>query len=195
MRFMNARVVLLVVPVVMGVALGSTLWAEEDPAVEEGAAEMAEKGEEYIARGRYLVNAMACTHCHTPHDERGQPIPGLYLSGHPEMAPLPHWDASLLERAILVGFAPTHTAFAGPFGLSVAGNLTPDEETGIGTLTLEKFIESRRTGLHWRLGRPVMPPMPDYSEVTDEDLTAIYTYLMSLPPVRNQFPSSVSVDE
>jgi len=178
-----------------GSALLGFAFVAESSAIEaraeESVTETKPSREEYVERGRYLVKAMACTHCHTPHDDRGGEVPGLYMSGHPENAPLPQWDPSLLERGILVGLAPTLTAFAGPFGVSVAGNLTPDEETGIGTLTLEQFIESRRTGLHWRLNRPVMPPMPDYREVSDEDLKAIYTFMMSLPPVHNRFPDSV----
>jgi mono/diheme cytochrome c family protein len=143
-------------------------------------------------RGAYLMATLDCNACHTAHDGRGQPIPGGELAGHPADAPLPEWDPSLMERNIAVSIAPTFTAFAGPFGLSVAPNLTPDKETGIGNLTADALIKSWRTGKHWKHDRPVMPPMPipAYTNLTDEDIRALHAFLMSLPPVRNKAPES-----
>lgn len=148
--------------------------------------------EDLVARGRYLVEITGCADCHTPHGKDGKPIAALHLTGHPEHAPLPEWEPAMLEKNILATISPTLTAFAGPFGLSVAGNLTPCPETGIGPLTAEELIKSWRTGMHWKVQREVLPPMPmaAYERMTDDDIRAIHAYLISLKPIRNAFPSS-----
>jgi len=144
-----------------------------------------------VARGKYLVNAMACGDCHSPHDQTGRPIPGKEFSGHPEGAPLPNWDPQMLKQGVVSTIAPTLTAFAGPFGLAVAPNLTPDLETGM-VVSAEGLIESWRSGKHWKFNRPVLPPMPieHYKSLSDEDIRAIYSYLMSLPAIKNTTPTS-----
>jgi hypothetical protein len=52
-----------------------------------------------------------------------------------------------------------------------------------------------RTGKHQGQsnGRPLLPPIPweSLKELTDEDLKAIWAYLESLPPVKNQVPLRV----
>jgi len=143
-------------------------------------------------RGAYLMASIGCNDCHSPHDNTGNLIPGREMSGHPEGAPLPEWDPSLMDRNILVTIGPTFTAFAGPFGVSVAPNLTPDKETGIGNLTADALIQSWRTGKHWKVDRPIMPPMPApfYANLTDEDIRSLHAYLMSQIPVKNRPPES-----
>lgn len=161
-------------------------------AVGSGEKANAEQGK--IERGKYLVTIMGCTDCHSPHGPDGKPIKGLEFSGHPANAPLPKWEPKMLEDGILATIGLTMTAFAGPFGVSVGGNLTPDDETGIGKLTEEMLIESWRTGNHWKEDkRPVLPPMPmePYSHITDDDIRAILAYLKSLKPIKNQPPKSI----
>lgn len=145
-----------------------------------------------VARGKYLVNAMACGDCHSPHDQTGRPIAGREFSGHPQDAPLPQWEPPMLSKGAVSTIAPTLTAFAGPFGVSVAPNLTPDLETGM-VVSADGLIESWRSGKHWKFNRPVLPPMPieHYKALTDEDIRAIYSYLMSLPAVKNAAPNSL----
>jgi len=86
--------------------------------------------------------------------------------------------------------AATNTAFAGPWGVSYASNLTPDPETGIGRWRPEDFIKSLRTGRHAGVGRQLMPPMPwpAYRNYSDVDLKAMYYYLRSQPAVKNRVP-------
>lgn len=150
----------------------------------EGPAQVQPASASQIARGRYLVNVIGCNDCHTPHDDQGQPMPGRFLTGHPVGATLPQWDPSMLEKGVAIGIAPTFTAFAGPFGVSIAPNLTPDPDTGIAKMTADDLVESWRTGKHWNLDRPVLPPMPVqvYKNMTEQDIRAIHAYLMSLPP-------------
>jgi hypothetical protein len=39
-------------------------------------------------------------------------------------------------------------------------------------------------------GRPILPPMPIpmYKHMTDEDLEAVFSYLQTIPVVKNQVP-------
>ena len=144
-------------------------------------------------RGAYLMASLGCADCHTPHDQKGQPISEMMLAGHPEKAPLAEWDPSLLSRNILMTMSPTFTSFAGPWGVSVASNLTPDKETGTGNLTAETLIFSWRSGRHWRVARDILPPMPApaFANLSDDDIRALHAFLMSLPPIKNRAPESV----
>ena len=87
------------------------------------------------------------------------------------------------------------TAWAGPWGVSFAANLTPDKETGIAEWSEEHFIQALRTGKHQGQpnGRDILPPMPwqFFKSMTDEDLKAVFAYLRTLPPVKNQVPLPV----
>lgn len=143
-------------------------------------------------RGAYLMTVLACNDCHSPHDAKGQILAGKTLSGHPADSPLPEWDPSLMQRNAAATISPTFTAFAGPFGVSVAPNLTPDKETGIGNMTADDLIRSWKSGLHWKENRPILPPMPasGYIALTEDDVRALHAYLMSVPPVKNKAPSS-----
>jgi hypothetical protein len=84
------------------------------------------------------------------------------------------------------------TAWAGPWGVSFALNLTPDVATGIGEWSEETFIQAMRTGKHQGQpnGRDILPPMPWFNlkEMTDDDLKALWAYLRSIPPIKNQVP-------
>ena len=147
---------------------------------------------ERIARGEYLVTVGGCADCHTPLKMGAngpEPDMSRWLSGHPQQLKMP--PAPKLEQGPWVWMgAGTNTAFAGPWGVSYAMNLTPDELTGIGIWTEEMFIKTLRTGKHWGEGRPIQPPMPwqNFSRMTDEDLKSVYAYLRSIPPVRNLVP-------
>jgi hypothetical protein len=74
--------------------------------------------------------------------------------------------------------------------VSFTANLTPDRETGLGKWTVRNFTETIRTGRHLGRGREILPPMPipQYKNFTDEDLAAIFTYLQSIPAVKNRVP-------
>ena len=66
------------------------------------------------------------------------------------------------------------TAWRGPWGVSLARNLTPDKETGIGSWTLADFKKTLRTGVNPK-GEVLMPPMPiaEIQNLPDQDLDAI----------------------
>jgi hypothetical protein len=117
------------------------------------------------------------------------------LTGHPEGIVMPPPPAMAPDAPWNWAGAATVTAFAGPWGISYARNLTPDNETGLGDWTEEQFVRALRTGHHQ--GNPnarmILPPMPWQwiSQMTDEDLHAVWTYLRAIPAVRNNAPQSV----
>lgn len=143
-----------------------------------------------IARGEYLVHYGGCADCHTPKVMTANgPQDDLtrWLSGHPEEPKLP---APEIKEGPWFASTAGLTAWAGPWGISYAANLTPDVETGLGIWTEEMFISAMRTGQHMGSGRPILPPMPwaNVGKLSDEDLKAVYAYLRSLPPIRNRVP-------
>jgi cytochrome c len=83
------------------------------------------------------------------------------------------------------------------WGVSYAFNLTPDENTGIGSWSEETFVKAIQTGRHMAVARPILPPMPwqVYRNFTDEDRKAIYAYLRSLPPIKNRVPEPILAPE
>lgn len=149
-----------------------------------------------VERGAYLVNIGGCNDCHTPKlfAEAGpEPDQSRLLSGHPANAKLPPVPPGVIGPDQWGAIANNDlTAWAGPWGVSYAANLTPDA-TGLGSWTPESFVGAMRTGKHLGVGRPILPPMPwmDYAKMTDEDLRAVFTYLKSLPPISNTVPAPV----
>jgi len=145
-----------------------------------------------LERGKLLVTVGGCNDCHTPlkMGEKGpEPDLGRLLSGHPSELQLPPPPALPPGPWMMVGAA-TATAYAGPWGVSFAANLTPDVETGIGAWDEGTFIQAMRTGQHLGGGRPILPPMPwqGLGTLGDDDLKAIFAYLKSVPPIRNPIP-------
>jgi len=146
-----------------------------------------------VARGKYLVATSACNDCHTP-KKMGPKGPEIdtsrLLMGYVETKmPAPPSSSSPW---------PIHangelTAWAGPWGISYARNLTPDVNTGIGSWSEETFVKAIRTGKHMGVSRPILPPMPwdVYGQMTDGDLKAIYAYLRTIPAIRNPTPDPV----
>lgn len=145
-----------------------------------------------VERGRYLVSIAGCHDCHTPFKmgEHGpEPDMSRMLSGHPESVKMPD-PPQLGESPWLWMGAATNTAFAGPWGVSYAMNLTPDEQTGLGAWNEDIFVKAIRTGRHWGQSRPILPPMPwpVYRNMTDEDLKSVFAYLRTIPAISNQIP-------
>ncbi len=153
-----------------------------------------------VERGKYLVTLGGCNDCHTPKNFTPQgPVPDetRLLAGHPADATLPEFDPALVAPGNWYLFNSHLTAGVGPWGISYAANLTPDEATGMGLWTEEIFIQAMRTGKHMGTGRPILPPMPwqGLAEATDEDLKALFAYLKSVPPVKNAVPAPVEPGE
>jgi mono/diheme cytochrome c family protein len=87
--------------------------------------------------------------------------------------------------------APGGTIFAGglgiptPFGTVYSTNITPDEDTGIGRWSEAAFRRALREGIG-RDGRQLYPAFPydHFTLLTDDDIGALYAFLMTRAPVR-----------
>lgn len=153
---------------------------------------------EQIKRGEYLATLGGCHDCHSPkiYDAAGipSPDPKRLLSGHPANETVPAIPAGVISPTGWVGLTNAHfSAWAGPWGVSFAANLTPHQVNGTGAWTEEAFIDAMRTGKHLGMGRDILPPMPwfNLTKASDEDLAAIFAYLQSLPPIDNQVPQPI----
>ncbi len=116
------------------------------------------------------------------------------------------FSATLIEKGRLLAAAGDcavcHTAPGGqvnagghaldtPFGIVYATNLTPDVQTGIGAYSFAAFQRAMRDGIG-RDGRNLYPAFPytSYTRMADEDLLALYAFLMAQTPVRARSPET-----
>jgi len=150
-----------------------------------------------VKRGEYLVAYGGCSDCHTPKKfgpKGPEPDMTKMLSGHPADQKLPEIPPGVIGPDKWGAVASNDfTAWAGPWGVSFAVNLTPDVDTGIGSWTEDMFIKTMRTGKHLGNGRDLLPPMPWYSlnALTDDDLKAIFAYLRTIPAIKNAAPEAI----
>ncbi len=120
-----------------------------------------------VAYGEYVTKLAACYDCHTPM-EKGNYVDEKAYSGNME--------------------------FILPNGTLYSANITPDKETGIGEWTEEMFISLFRVYnadsgyVHMDVGEGYNTVMPwtVYSKMDEYDLKAIYAYLMTLDPIKNE---------
>jgi mono/diheme cytochrome c family protein len=158
------------------------------------AAKNADLKQKQLARGQYLVTIAGCHDCHTPFKmgpNGPEPDMSRALSGHPSnlvMPPPPDAKGPWVWSG-----AGTNTAFAGPWGISYARNLTPEKVSGLGIWDEAMFVKAIRTGKHMGVSRPILPPMPwqNFRHMTDEDLKAVFAYLKSVKPIYNEVPDAV----
>ncbi|PJZ56119.1 c-type cytochrome [Leptospira barantonii] len=116
-----------------------------------------------IARGQHLATGPAhCVDCHknVQEAESGVPISQVTLSGG--------------------------QVFELPVGNFYTPNITPDMETGIGKLSDKEIARSLRYGV--RADGTVLLDFMPFHNTSDEDLTAIISFLRSLKPKRNPIP-------
>lgn len=114
-----------------------------------------------IARGKHLVYGPAhCNYCHGSKDDFKKTLNGeiVELRGGYE--------------------------FVMPLGVIRTPNITPDKETGIGKLSDGEIARALRHGVGYD-GRALYGFMP-FQNISDEDLTAIISYLRSVPPVSHR---------
>jgi mono/diheme cytochrome c family protein len=136
------------------------------------------------------------------------------LIWHPTIPALTRLDprsfpAALVERgAILAQLGDCdvcHTAEGGalyagarglptPFGMLYATNITPDERSGIGNWSFGAFRRAMLDGVA-RDGSFLYPALPyaHFTHVTDEDLKALYAFLMTRTPVYSPSPSNALI--
>lgn len=105
-------------------------------------------------QGEYLFRAAGCAACHTDEKNKGAPLAG----GH---------------------------ALQTSFGIFYTSNITPDPDTGIGRWSEADFLRALREGISPQ-GEHYYPAFPytSYTQLSDTDLHALWTYLRTLKPVR-----------
>src|ERR1700719_504301 len=110
-------------------------------------------------------------------------------------------ELATIGNCMLCHTAPGGKAFAGgraiatPFGTIFATNITPDAETGIGHWSEYAFRRAMHEGFD-RSGNHLFPAFPydHFTKVVDDDVAAIYAFLMTREPVRaNAPPNTVPV--
>ncbi len=117
-----------------------------------------------VTYGKYLVTAVGdCGGCHTPRDNHGQPIAGMYLAGGNIFPESGHPVAS--------------------------ANITPDP-SGISYYDDALFVQMMHTGSVKGRKLNVMMPTWAFSGLTDQDLKAIYAYLRTIPPARHRIDNT-----
>jgi hypothetical protein len=121
-----------------------------------------------IKQGEYMITSAVCYDCHTPMKD-GQYVEELGFAGGFEF--------------------PLETG-----GVVRSSNITPDAETGIGNWTREAFI-AKFTSFQDSIFTPhsIQPgqfntemPWTYYANMNEDELGAIYDYLMSLEPISNK---------
>jgi mono/diheme cytochrome c family protein len=135
---------------------------------------VAPEDREAIARGRYLVELLGCGSCHTDGALVGEANMERWLAG-----------------------SRTGIAYSNPLQYSRPGvvfppNITPDDETGIGSWSSRQIADAIRagTGRHGR-GRIMVMPWQGYSKISDDDIAAIVGYLRRIEAVSFRVPEDV----
>lgn len=124
-----------------------------------------------IENGKYLAtNVAACIHCHSQRDftkYSGPVVQGTEGGG---------------------GFA--FTEKLGLPGTLYGKNITPDNETGIGTWTDDEILRAITQGIS-KNGDTLFPlmPYPVYNHMAKEDLLSIIAYIRTLKPIQNKVPA------
>lgn len=141
-----------------------------------------------VAWGEHLVKGIGCTECHSP-KRNMVVIDSLYLSGyHAGISKVPNAHREEVEKEGEILGNDDWTAFAGPWGISYSANLTSDG-TGIGNWDETNFLKAIKLGEFMGLdnSRQLLPPMPwhDFSNLSDDELKAIFAYLKTVKPVHN----------
>ncbi|MGV3507876.1 MAG: c-type cytochrome [Sphingobacteriaceae bacterium] len=127
-----------------------------------------------VEYGAYMVNAAACFDCHT-NQKDGTPLEGMDFAGGRE--------------------------FKMPGGSLYTANITPDQETGIGKWTKQEFVDRFKAYADANhsmkaVGKDdfqTIMPWTMYGGMKTQDLEAIYSYLKTVKPVKNQVTKFVPI--
>lgn len=195
MRLFQSRVALLSVGLPIALAISA---CNQTPAVVEApaapaATAVAAPAQSAVERGKMLIHGGGCHDCHTTKKlTPAGPEPDMehMLAGHPENISITAPFKPAAGSPWTIATNDTLTAWSGPWGVSFAANLTPDRDTGLG-MGERNFVIALKTGSHLGTARPILPPMPwqQYRELSEDDLKALYAYLKSIPPIKNQVPA------
>lgn len=112
-----------------------------------------------VGRGKYLVGIGHCMECHTSRGPHGEP-------------------------AFATGFGAGGMEFPGPWGVSVAANITASKAKGLGDWTDAEIARAITEGIG-RDGAKLKPPMGYgfYAKLKPADVADIVAYLRTVPAV------------
>ncbi|HEV7781054.1 MAG TPA: c-type cytochrome [Chitinophagaceae bacterium] len=153
------------------VVLTTYLTACKDKKSETPASGNSDSVKKALERGEYLANHVAgCVDCHSKRDFSkfaGPPIPGTEGGG-----------GFLFDEKL------------GLPGKIYGRNITPDNETGIGTWTDDDIVKAMTQGIS-KNGDTLfaLMPYPNYNHMAKEDLMSIIAYIRTLKPIRNKVPA------
>ena len=190
MRFFH-RVAML--SACLPIAIAMSACSQPTPS-EPAATPAAAPAQSPAERGKVLVQVGGCHDCHTT-KKAGAPDMTTMLSGHPASIKVPPAPKVPAGSPWMIQTTDTLTVWHGPWGTTYAANLTPDPDTGLrsSAWSEDAFLKAMKTGKHIGTGRDILPPMPwqMYAELSEDDLKAIWAYLMTIPPVKNEVPDPV----
>jgi mono/diheme cytochrome c family protein len=118
-----------------------------------------------VQYGAYLANASACADCHTQQGQHGPDFSKMFAGGFT-------FDMEVFKVT--------------------SANLTSDSTTGLGTWTEERFMNKfngyrDEKAYSFNPGKQnTIMPVTAYALMTDDDLKAIFAYLKTLKPIKNQ---------
>jgi cytochrome c553 len=188
------RVALLSACLPIAVAISACTPSTPEPAAKTAAAPAAAPAQTPVERGKVLVQVGGCHDCHTT-KKAFEPDMSVMLSGHPAGIKIAAPHKNPAGSPWVIATTETLTAWSGPWGISFAANITPDPDTGLksSAWSEDAFLKAMKTGKHIGTGRDILPPMPwqMYSKLSDDDLKAIWAYLQSIPPVKNEVPDPI----
>ncbi|MBU2996279.1 cytochrome c [Cellulophaga baltica] len=120
--------------------------------------------EDKVALGKYLAHNLDCFSCHSA-----------------DFKTVDYLDPTLSEGYFGGGNKPLDLNG----NVVLSSNLTPDKETGIGTWTTDKFIKAVKYGIIDN-EKALKYPMIPYSQLTDDEASAIFEYLKTIPEITNK---------
>ncbi len=174
------------ITIILTIAILSLTWvvvsAQDDSSEDEP--EMTEE-EALIAHGEYIAYIAGCISCHSPYQEDYADFSALTIEQAIDVSLFTLETLDLEEMA----FAGGRPFDLGPAGLILSRNITPHEETGIGSWTDEEIEASIRIGVTPD-GYRLFPLMPyrNYFNMAEDDMQALIAYLRSIEPVENEVP-------
>lgn len=142
----------------------SATWDKDYSSVEKPAIK-ASQDPEVIKRGEYIAHSVAhCSVCHVPEETTMKRQPG--------------------ERPVMSG---GYVWDMGPIGKLHSRNITMDKETGIGGWTDEEIARAIRWGVD-KNGKQLTFMTMSAPAMSDEDLTAVVSYLRTTPAEKKAIP-------
>lgn len=161
---------------------------------------MAVSPEDIVKRGEYLVTIIGCNDGHSLKKigpKVTEIITELLFSCYPSDRPIVKFYNPMIKEGFGM-FYPDLTAGASPRGFSSAANLTSGHK-GIGTWAKEQFkkalMEGKFRGID--VGHILLTTMPwfNFTQLKDEDVSAIFACQKSLKPVINAVPQPITPDK